>query len=276
MEFLQVMRELSGGKPVGFKLCVGQPHEFAALCHAMLDTGITPDFITVDGAEGGTGAAPLEFQNSMGFPLAEGLTVVDSFLIGAGLRSQVKLIGSGKVHSGFSLMRTLSLGADVTNAARAFMFSLGCIQALKCNSNTCPTGITTQNPMLESGLDIESKSERVANLHAATVHSALEIAGGLGLTHPNQIKPSMLYRRTSGISAKDFGRLHTEFFPQIKEEGMLIDRLDEAPPYLRKQWLKGKALHENTRGERPNLPSSSAAGVPASVRLQAYKATTKM
>lgn len=122
------LRELAGGKPIGLKLCVGQPHEFAALVHAMLDSGVTPDFITIDGAEGGTGAAPLEFQNSVGFPLAEGLRIVDSMLVGAALRDEVKLIGSGKVYSGFSLVRTLAHGADITNAARAFLFSLGCIQ----------------------------------------------------------------------------------------------------------------------------------------------------
>jgi glutamate synthase domain-containing protein 2 len=151
MRFVQQLRERSGGKPVGIKLCVGQPEELACLVHAMVDSGVTPDFITIDGAEGGTGAAPLEFQNSLGFPLAEGVRLVDSFLVGAGLRDDVKLIGSGKVYSGFSLVRTLAHGADLTNAARSFMFSLGCIQALKCNANTCPTGITTQNPDLESG-----------------------------------------------------------------------------------------------------------------------------
>ena len=127
------LRELSGGKPVGMKMCVGQPAEVAALVRAMLDTGITPDFITIDGAEGGTGAAPLEFQNSIGFPLAEGLRLVNSLLTGAGLRKEVKLIASGKVYDGFSLVRTLAHGADVVNAARAFMFGLGCIQALQCN-----------------------------------------------------------------------------------------------------------------------------------------------
>jgi len=268
MQFLQTMRELSGGKPVGFKLCVGQPHEFAALCHAMMESGITPDFITVDGGEGGTGAAPLEFQNSMGFPLSEGLTVVDSFLIGAGLRDNIKIIASGKVHSGFSLIRTLSLGADLTNAARAFMFSLGCIQALKCNSNTCPTGITTQDPALESGLDVESKAARVANLHAATVHAALEIAGGLGLHHPSEVKPSMLYKRTSGTTAKDFGRLHSEFFPHIDEPRLLVDRLDQAPPYLREQWLRGQALHELTRDD----VTGAALRTPSAARVKAATA----
>jgi len=269
MRFIAVLRELSGGKPIGFKLCVGQPHEFAALCHAMLETGTTPDFITVDGAEGGTGAAPLEFQNSIGFPLAEGLTIVDSLLTGAGLRDRVKLIASGKVHSGFSLVKTLSLGADVTNAARAFMFSLGCIQALKCNSNTCPTGITTQDPALSSGLDVASKSERVSNFHAATVHSALEIVGALGLESPTEIKRSHVYRRTSGITAKDFNRQHSEFFPLIYkwQSGILLDDIDAVPEYMRRQWLKGKELHERMRNQEV---VAMPGGVPADAPMSAY------
>ena len=183
---------------MGFKLCVGQPEELAALCHAMLSTGVSPDFITVDGAEGGTGAAPLEFQNSLGMPLAEGLALVDSMLVGAGLREDVRLIGSGKVYSGFSLVRTLAHGADFVNAARSFMFSLGCIQALKCNSNKCPTGIMTQDPDLEGGLDVQSKAERVASFHAATIHAAAEILGALGCNTPAEVEPRHLFRRDTG------------------------------------------------------------------------------
>ncbi len=145
---------------MGFKLCIGQPAEFAALVHAMLETGIFPDFITVDGAEGGTGAAPTEFQDSMGMPSLEGVRLVNGFLTGAGIRSDIKVIAAGKVYNGFSLVRMIASGADLCNAARAFMFSLGCIQALKCNSNNCPTGITTQKPELMSGLDIDNKAIR--------------------------------------------------------------------------------------------------------------------
>jgi glutamate synthase domain-containing protein 2 len=157
--FIQQLRTLSDGKPIGIKLCLGQPEEFCDMVKAFVETGIHPDFITVDGAEGGTGAAPPEFSNSVGTPLVEGLTFIHSVLVGVGLRnpidkskSRVALIASGKVLTGFSMYKNFALGADVCNAARSFLFSLGCIQALKCNTNTCPTGITTQNPELSWGL----------------------------------------------------------------------------------------------------------------------------
>jgi len=249
LRFVSQLRELSQGKPIGVKLCVGQPAEAAALVHAMLDTGITPDFLTVDGAEGGTGAAPLEFQNSLGFPLAEGLRLMHALLVGAGLRDEVRLIGSGKVYSGFSLVRTLAHGADLTNAARAFMFSLGCIQALKCNSNTCPTGITTQQPELESGLDVPSKALRVANFHRATVHSAAEIIGALGVSGPSEVRPDHLFRRESGMHTRDFSRLHEDTFGAVAERpGALLADLNSVPPQLRAWWEEGGQLHRRTRG----------------------------
>jgi glutamate synthase domain-containing protein 2 len=169
MLFVRKLRGLSGGKPVGFKLCVGRPKEFAALVRAMLETGVAPDFITVDGGEGGTGAAPPEFSNHVGMPLMEGIWVVRSILEGAGLRDRVKIIASGRVVSGFSLVKALAMGADACNAARAMMFALGCIQALKCNTNKCPTGITTQDPELMQGLHVPSKALRVANFQMGTV-----------------------------------------------------------------------------------------------------------
>jgi hypothetical protein len=159
--FLQRLRELSGGKPVGIKLCVGQPEEFCAIVRAMVELDITPDFITVDGAEGGTGAAPPEFSNSVGAPMEEGLALVHGVLRGAGLRDRVRVVAAGKILTGFGVVRTLALGADTCNAARAMMFALGCIQALKCNSNACPTGVTTQNPELTAGLVPEDKALRV-------------------------------------------------------------------------------------------------------------------
>ena len=215
MHFLAELRAESGGKPVGFKLCVGQPAEVAALCHAMLDTGVVPDFITVDGAEGGTGAAPPEFQDSVGMPLAEGLRLVDSMLTGAGLRDRVTLIASGKVYNGFSLVRALALGADLCNSARGMMFALGCIQALKCNSNHCPTGITTHLPELESGLDVPSKARRVANFQRATVHAAQEIIGAAGCTAPDQISADMIFRRESGVHVRSYADLHERYFPML-------------------------------------------------------------
>ncbi len=176
LEFIAKMRELSGGKPIGFKLCVGKRREFLAVCKAMHKTGITPDFITVDGGEGGTGAAPLEFSNHVGAPLFEGLIFVHNALVGYSLRSQIKVLASGKVTSGFGLVKRLALGADACYSARGMMLALGCIQALKCNSNHCPVGVATQDPYLMAGLDPTNKSNRVANFHRETIKSLSETA----------------------------------------------------------------------------------------------------
>jgi glutamate synthase domain-containing protein 2 len=187
IEFIMHVRDLSGGLPVGIKLCVGDPRDIAALVHAMVEMGNGPDFITVDGGEGGTGAAPPEYSNSVGLPLEEGLVVVRNLLTGAGMRSKVRINASGKVMSGFSMVRTLALGADITCAARAFMLSLGCIQALKCNTNKCPTGIATQNKELQYGLDPKDKSYRVYNFHKKTMQAAAEIVGTIGHGHFSEI-----------------------------------------------------------------------------------------
>lgn len=187
IEFIMRLRELSGGLPVGIKLCVGDPRDIACLVHAMVEMGNGPDFFTVDGGEGGTGAAPPEYSNSIGLPLEEGLAVVRNFLAGAGMRDRVRIIASGKVTSGFSLVRTLALGADLTCAARAFMLSLGCIQAQKCNTNKCPTGIATQNKELQFGLDPTDKSFRVYNFHRKTMDAAAEIIGTIGHDHFSSI-----------------------------------------------------------------------------------------
>jgi len=208
MHFIAKLRELSGGKPVGFKLCLGRPEEFAALVKAMLSTGITPDFVTVDGAEGGTGAAPPEFSNSVGMPMAEGLTLVHGILIGAGLRDRVKVIAAGKVLTGFSVIRTLAMGADVCNSARAMLFALGCIQSHKCNTNTCPTGITTQDPRLMKGLHVPSKAERVKNYQEKTVHVALEITGALGYDTPEKISGKDVLRRIRNHGLRDFNEIY--------------------------------------------------------------------
>ncbi|GAB5368010.1 hypothetical protein AAMO2058_001281000 [Amorphochlora amoebiformis] len=231
MHFIKNLRELSGGKPVGIKLCVGRRHELSALIIAMVETGITPDFITVDGAEGGTGAAPYEFTNSIGAPLREGLTAVHNLLRGAGIRNQIKLIASGKVTSGFDVVRNLALGADLCNVARGMMFALGCVQALKCNTNKCPTGITTQDPQLMEGLHIPTKAMRVENYQASTVHAALEIIGAVGVRSPELLKAHhILYRGEDG-------KVHTmeDMYPELpygvsggKREGTLL-----------RKWLKG-------------------------------------
>jgi len=169
--FIKTLRNLSGGKPVGIKMCIGKREEFCSLVAAFIEQDVYPDFITVDGGEGGTGAAPPEFSNSIGTPLVEGLSFVHQILIGAGIRHHTKIICSGKVISGFSVVRNLALGADLCNSARGMLFALGCVQALKCNTNRCPTGITTQDPELMKGLDVNSKSYRVFNYQKDTVHA---------------------------------------------------------------------------------------------------------
>lgn len=239
MNFIAKLRLLSGGKPVGFKLCLGRPEEFAALVKAMLTTGITPDFITVDGAEGGTGAAPPEFSNSVGMPMAEGLTLVNGILIGAGLRDKVKVIAAGKVLTGFSVVKTLAMGADVCNSARAMLFALGCIQSHKCNTNTCPTGITTQDPRLMKGLHVPSKAERVKNYQEKTVHVALEITGALGYDTPDKISGKDVLRRIRNHGLRDFN----EIYPWITiAPNSLVDRT------ARKEFLNvydGKGSHDH-------------------------------
>eukprot|EP01079_Euglenida_sp_SAG-EU17-18_P009351 gene9351-1684_t len=196
VHFIKKLRDISG-KPVGFKLCVGNPVEFLALCKAMLDEGICPDFITIDGAEGGTGAAPQEFINSMGTPLMDGLAFANRALIATGLRNRIKLIASGKVANGFQIVRMLAIGADLCNSARGMMFALGCIQALKCNTNHCPTGVATTNQRLWKGLDPDSKSLRVASFQHKTVEAAAEMMGAAGIKASSDVRPWHLYRRIS-------------------------------------------------------------------------------
>ncbi len=217
LQFLQVLRDGSGGKPVGFKLCVGKRHEFLGIVKAMLDSGIVPDFITVDGAEGGTGAAPLEFSDSVGTPLNEGLAFVHNALVGVGLRDQVRIIASGKVNTGFQLATKVALGADMCNAARAMMFALGCIQALRCNTNQCPTGVATQDPGLVQGLHVGDKSARVSRYHAETVKSFFEVLGAAGLHEPDALKPWYVMRR---VTSGDVRSYH-EIYPPI-EPGALL------------------------------------------------------
>ena len=210
--FIGQMRELSGGKPIGFKICIGHKSEFLAICKAMIETGIKPDFITVDGGEGGTGAAPLEFSNSVGMPFKEALAFVHDALMGFNLRKDIKILTAGKITSGFHIFRALALGADVCDSARAMMMALGCIQALECNRNTCPTGVATQDPELVAGLVVASKKVRVAQFQKATVHSVVELLGAAGLESPNQIRRSMVNRRTSVSDV----RRYDELYPYLK------------------------------------------------------------
>ena len=208
LEFVEKLRKLSGGKPVGFKLCLGKRREFLAICKAMVSTGMTPDFVTVDGGEGGTGAAPLEFTNSIGAPLTESLIFVHNALVGYSVRNEIRVIASGKVATGFDTIKRLALGADMCNSARAMMMALGCIQARKCNSNHCPVGITTQNSQLVAGLVVEDKHKRVANYHYATLKSVSEMIGAMGLQTPADLRSWHILRRTSPTEIKHYGEIY--------------------------------------------------------------------
>ncbi|WOJ93964.1 FMN-binding glutamate synthase family protein [Congregibacter variabilis] len=207
LEFVKQLRELSGGKPVGFKLCVGRESEFIAICKAMLETQIMPDFITVDGGEGGTGAAPLEYSNSVGMPLRDGLAFVVNTLAGFGLREQIRIIASGKIITAFHVAKALALGADLCNSARGMMLALGCVQSLECNTNRCPTGITTQDPRLIRGLDVSDKGTRVARFHSETMHALLDLASSAGLDSPKQLDRTHIYRRVDQMTIRRYDQL---------------------------------------------------------------------
>jgi glutamate synthase domain-containing protein 2 len=195
--FLSRLRRLSGGKPVGFKLCIGHPWEWFAICKAMLETGLTPDFIVVDGAEGGTGAAPLEFSDHVGAPLQEGLLLVHNTLVGLNLRDRIRLGASGKIVSAFDIARAMALGADWCNSARGFMFALGCIQAQHCHTGACPTGVATQDAQRQQALVVPDKIERVARYHRNTLHALQELVQAAGLHHPGEITAAHIVRRVA-------------------------------------------------------------------------------
>ncbi len=222
LDFVIKLRELSGGKPVGFKLCVGRKREFLSICKAMVANGCVPDFITVDGAEGGTGAAPMEFSNAIGTPLTEGLLFVHNALIGCGLRDQLRIICSAKIVTGFHVVRRMAMGADLCNSARAMMFAIGCIQALKCNTNTCPVGVATQDPDLFRGLDVPNKSQRVYRYQRNTVKSVMEILGAAGLEHPDKLRPHHIQRRVGPTKVEDYSTIYENVVPRAL--------LGETPP----------------------------------------------
>ena len=199
MRFLALLGEESGGKPVGFKMCIGHKWEFMAMLKAMIETGIKPDFIVVDGKEGGTGAAPLEFTNHLGMPLADGLSFVRNALVGAGLRDDIRIGASGKLVTAFDLVWAHALGADWCNSARGFMFAVGCIQAQACHTNRCPTGVATQDPLRQRALVVEDKSVRVANFHRNTLKALAEIVGAAGFERPEEIQPwHLMVRQKDG------------------------------------------------------------------------------
>jgi glutamate synthase domain-containing protein 2 len=221
--FIQKLRELSEGKPVGFKLCVGRKSEFMSICKAMVALDIYPDFITVDGGEGGTGAAPPEFSNFVGMPLMDGLAFVDNMLKGFGIRHHIKVGASGKILTGFQILRAIALGADMCNSARAMMMALGCIQALECNKNSCPTGVATQDPELVKGLVIEDKQVRVANYHKNTIESFVELMAASGIDSPSKLNRHQISRR---IFMNDVRTLE-EIYPSIPVGSMLGSAVPE-------------------------------------------------
>ncbi|GAA4302082.1 FMN-binding glutamate synthase family protein [Compostibacter hankyongensis] len=224
MKFVGQLRELSNGLPVGFKLCIGRRSEFIAICKAMLETDIYPDFITIDGGEGGTGAAPPEFSNSVGMPFMDGLAFAQDVLVGMGVRDKLKLITSGKILTGFHIVRALALGADACNSARAMMIALGCIQSLLCNTNKCPTGVATQDKLRASGLVVSDKKQRVANYHRDTVESAVELTAAAGLSDLRQLTRSHLYRRVFMNDVRTFEEIYPSLQPGSLLKGLLSER----------------------------------------------------
>ncbi len=212
MQMIKTLRDASGGKPVGFKLCIGQKSEFIGICKAMLELNIYPDFISVDGGEGGTGAAPQEFSNYVGAPLMDGLAFVHNMLVGFGLRNEIKIIASGKMISAFHLVRAIALGADACNSARAMMMAIGCIQALVCNTNKCPTGVATQDKSLSDGLVVDDKKQRVANYHSETLKNFVELCGAAGIDDYKQLTRSHIYRRVFMNDVRTF----EEIFPSLE------------------------------------------------------------
>ena len=228
MHFIAELRRLSGGKPTGFKLCIGHPWEFLALVKAMIETGITPDFIVVDGSEGGTGAAPLEFIDHMGMPLRDGLVFVHSALVGAGLRDRIKLGGSGKITSAFDIARVMALGADWCNSARGFMFAVGCIQAQTCHTGHCPTGVATQDRTRQRAVVVGDKSLRVASFHKQTVKALAELVAAAGLTHPNEFRPHHFMRRAAPDRVVTFAEQYRFLAPGELLRGTQDDRFATA------------------------------------------------
>ena len=233
LQFIEKLRHLSGGKPTGFKFAVGHPWEFFGIVKAMLATGIHPDFIVVDGAEGGTGAAPVEFTDHVGVPLQEALLLVHNTLVGCGLRDKIKIGASGKIVTAFDIARTLALGADWCNSARGFMFALGCIQSQSCHTDRCPTGVATQDPLRQKALVVPDKAERVMHFHDNTLKALSELIAAAGLTHPDQLRPHHIVRRVSANQV----RLVSSLLPYL-DDGQLLDpeQLSRLPEVYSRYW----------------------------------------
>ncbi len=234
LQFIQKLRTLAGGKPVGFKLCLGRRDEFLSICKAMLATNIFPDFITIDGAEGGTGAAPVEYSNFIGTPLEAGLVFVHNALVGINVRDKIRIICSGKITNGFDMLMHIAAGADMCNSARGMMMATGCIQSKQCNANTCPTGVTTQNKRLQYGLVVDTKKNHVANFHKNTMKSFQEMVGALGLNDPCDLKPFHIMRRIAPNDVRSFNNIYDYLKP-----GQLFT--DDIPEYYENDWRYANA-----------------------------------
>jgi glutamate synthase domain-containing protein 2 len=235
LQFIARLRELSGGKPVGFKFCLGHPWEFMGIAKAMLETGILPDFIVVDGKEGGTGAAPLEFTDHIGVPLREGLLFVHNTLVGLNLRDKIKIGASGKIISAFDIASVLAIGADWANSARGFMFAIGCIQSQSCHTNKCPTGVATQDKLRQRALVVPDKAERVQMFHRNTLKALAEMLAAAGLEHPNQLEPRHLVRRVSDKEIRLFSQIHVF----LKPGDLLQDKIEA--DFYERMWGMARA-----------------------------------
>jgi glutamate synthase domain-containing protein 2 len=260
MGFITRLRELSGGKPIGLKLAVGHRYEFLAMAKAMLQTGVTPDFISVDGGEGGTGAAPAELSNHVGLPLVDGLSFVHNALVGVGLRDRIRLGASGKLITAFDLCRVFAIGADYALVARGFMFAAGCIQSRSCHTNKCPTGVATQDPLRQRALVVADKAPRVANFHRNSLRALAELLGAAGLAHPDELKPWHLQiRHQSGAL------LHgDDVYPFVAPGAILAGEINEE---LGREWRRAQAasfepaFRRETPVAEPDLPRAVAMDV---------------
>jgi len=213
VRFVAHLRDLAGGKPTGFKLCVGARHELLAICKAMVQEGTAPDFIIVDGSEGGTGAAPAEYEDHMGTPLTDGVIMVHNALVGTGLRDRVRIGASGKIATGSDIVKRLAQGADYTNAARAMMMATGCIMSQRCHTNHCPVGVATQDPKRARALDVEDKSRRVTRYQHATVAEAQRMLASMGLSDPGAVTPHNLMRRVDHVTSRSYAELYEWLAP---------------------------------------------------------------
>ncbi|MES2512277.1 MAG: FMN-binding glutamate synthase family protein [Pseudomonadota bacterium] len=258
MQFIARLRKLSGGKPTGFKFCIGHPWEWFAIVKAMLETGITPDFIVVDGAEGGTGAAPIEFVDHVGAPLQEGLLLVHNTLVGVNLRDRISIGAAGKVITAFDMVRLMALGADWCNAGRGFMMALGCIQAQTCHTGTCPTGVTTQDPQRQQALVVPDKADRVRNFHRSTLHALQELVQAAGLEHPQEVNAHHIVRRLTDTEV----RLLSNLIMQV-EPGALLGPLEHQNNVFKQYWPMADAHSFRASSASIQVPTGPALGTAA-------------